>query len=187
MKVTKKDQIIQFYKKGLKIEDIVKKGFAKKYVNQVLKDVKASPPSSQIDNKFNINDVKQLASVLETLQNKSDKINIEINISIRIDGISNSSNNTKDPLLNPVAIFRDVGEDGLKEQLISLQLKDLIKIAKTYTPDLNGKIYKQRNAEVVINYIVERASKLSTVGQVFRTSNKNEKKTYKSDKKGLNL
>lgn len=174
MKVTKKDQIIKLYKKGLEIEDIVKKGFTRKYINQVLKDFKASDSIIEADNKFNINDVKQLASVLEMLENKSDKINVEINISIKIDSTSAASNNTNAPLLNPVNVFRDIGEDGLKEQLMSLQLKDLIKIAKTYTPDLNGRIYKQKNTKVVIDYIVERASNLSKVGQVFRTSSKSE-------------
>ncbi|MTK11590.1 MAG: hypothetical protein F8N39_05715, partial [Clostridiaceae bacterium] len=82
MKVTKKDQIIQLYKEGLGIEDIIKKGFTKKYVNQVLKDLKPSDFIASSNKKFNINDLKQLVSTLETRQNKSDKININIDISI---------------------------------------------------------------------------------------------------------
>lgn len=174
MKVTKKDQIIQLYKEGIEIEGIIKKGFTKKYVNQVLKDLKFSDFVAPSNNKFNVSDVKQLASVLEMLQSKSDKIKININISIKVDSCSDASSNPKTPLLNPVTVFRDVGEDRLKEQLMLLQLEDLIKIAKAYTPDLNGKIYKQKNVNVLIDYIIERASKLSKVGQVFRTVSKSE-------------
>ncbi|MBI6874886.1 hypothetical protein [Clostridium aciditolerans] len=174
MKVTKKDQIIQLYKEGIGIEGIIQKGFTKKYVNQVLKDLKSSDFVTPSNNKFNINDIKQLTSVLEMLQNKSDRINMHINISIKIDSCSDASNDTKIPLLNPVTAFRDVGEDRLKEELMLLQLEDLIKITKAYTPDLNGKIYKQKNVNVIIDYIIERASKLSKVGQVFRTVSKSE-------------
>ncbi|AKA68250.1 MULTISPECIES: hypothetical protein [Clostridium] len=85
MKITKKDQIIQLYKEGLKVEDIVKKGFAKKYVNQVLKFLKISKLPVKSNAKTDINDIKELASLLETLENKSDKINININLSIKVD------------------------------------------------------------------------------------------------------
>lgn len=168
MKVTKKDQIIQLYKEGLGIDDIIKKGFTKKYVNQVLKDLKTTDSVSLHSNNFTISDVKELASILEMLQNKSDKINININIEIKVDSHNATSNNTNTPLLNPVTVFRDIGMDGLKGQLMLLQLEDLIKIVKAYTPDLDGKMYKNKNKDVVIDYIIERASKLSKLGQVFR-------------------
>lgn len=44
-------------------------------------------------------------------------------------------------------------------------------MVKTYILDLNEGIYKQKDVNVVINYIIERASKLSKMGQVFRTAN----------------
>lgn len=168
MKVTKKDQIIQLYKEGLGIEDIVKKGFTKKYINQVLKNLKFTGFVPSPNNNFSTNDIKQLASVLEMLQDKSDKININIKISIKVDTCSASSSIIKAPLLNPVTTFRDIGGDGLKEKLVLLELEALIKIAKAYTPNSDGKIYKQKNPNVVIDYIIERASKLSKLGQVFR-------------------
>lgn len=174
MKDTKKDKIIQLYKEGLAVENIINKGFTKKYVNQVLKDLKSSDFVTSSDNKFNINDIKQLTSIVEMLQSKSDKINININISIKVDSCNDSLKNSKTPLLNPVTVFRDIGGDGLKERLMLLQLKDLLKIVKTYTPDINGKIYKEKNLNVVVDYIVERASKLSKIGQVFRTVSKSE-------------
>ncbi len=172
MRITKKDQIIELHKKGFGIEDIIKKGFTKKYINQVLKNLKDSDSVDSSNNKTTIGHIKELLSILEDLQNKSDKINININISIKVDTCSNTTSNNKAPLLNPVAIFRDIGKDGLKEQLMLLQLEDLLKIIKTYTPDLNGKIYKQKNLNIIIEYIVERASNLSKVGQVFRTVSK---------------
>lgn len=175
MKITKKAQIIQLYKEGLKVEDIVKKGFAKKYVNQVLKFLKIPKiPAKHHDKTTNINSIKELASLLETLENKSDKINISINISIKVDNCNTSSDKSTTSLLNPIAIFKDMGKDGLKKQLISLQLKDLLKIIKEYIPDLDGKIYKQKNSNTVIDYIIESVSKLSKVGPVFKTANNTE-------------
>lgn len=171
MGFTKKDQIIQLYKEGFGVEDIIKKGFTKKYINQVLKAFKG--PDS-VDPKTNIESIKELLSLIENLQDKSDKINVKVNISIKVDGFNTTSSDNESSLLNPVTIFRDIGKDSLKEQLALLPLEDLLKIVKTYTPDLNGKIYKQKNVNTIIDYIIERASSLSKVGQVFRSVSKSE-------------
>lgn len=174
MKNTKKNQIIKFYKDGLDIDNIIKKGFNKKYVKQVLRDFKTSNPDFSSNKKTNIHDIKQLATILEDLQNKYDKFNININISINVSSYNPNSINTNMSLLNPVTAFRDIGAAKLKEQLKLFKLDELIKIAKLYTPDLNGTIYKQKDANVIIEYIAERASKLSKIGQVFRTANIHE-------------
>ncbi|WP_206154880.1 hypothetical protein [Clostridium muellerianum] len=177
MKITKKDQIIQLYKKGLEIESIVKKGFNRKYVNQVLKNIKAQIPTSPHNKEVNINsanDLKQLASILEDLQSKCDNVIVNIDISIKVESCTSSSNDIKIPLLNPITVFRDIGQDRLKEQLKLFKLEDLMKIIKTYIPDLNGKIYKQKNINSVIDYIIESVSKLSKVSQVFKTETKLE-------------
>ncbi|AGY77726.1 hypothetical protein [Clostridium autoethanogenum] len=174
MKITKKYQIIKFYKDGLDIDNIIGKGFNKKYVKQVLRDFKASNFDSSSNNKANVDDIKQLAAILEDLQNKCDKLNININISISVNSCNPNSINTNMPLLNPVTAFRDIGAARLKEQLNLFKLDELIKMIKVYTPDLNGIIYKQKDINVVIEYIVERSSKLSKMGQVFRTASAHE-------------
>lgn len=76
--------------------------------------------------------------------------------------------------LNPVTVIRDIGKDGLREKLLLLKLQDLLTIAKTYTPDLNHKIYKEENVNLIIDYIIERSYTLSKMGQVFRTVSKPE-------------
>jgi hypothetical protein len=83
--------------------------------------------------------------------------------------LSTNSINTNSCLLNPVTLYRDIGADELKKQLMFLELKDLLKIIRTYTPDLNGKIYREKNIVLVIDYIIDRASKLSRIGHVFRS------------------
>lgn len=174
MKITKKNQIIKFYKDGLDIDNIIEKGFNKKYVKQVLRDFKASNFDSSSNKKTNVNDIRQLAEILEDLQNKCDKLNININISISVNSCNADSISSNIPLLNPVTAFRDMGAAKLRKQLKLFKLEQLINMVKVYTPDLNGMIYKQKDINVVIEYIVERASKLSKMGQVFRTTNTHE-------------
>lgn len=72
-------------------------------------------------------------------------------------------------LLNPVTMYRDKGESILREKLELLLIEELIQICKTYTPDMNRTIYRQKNKDKVINYIIERSEKLSRVGQCFKT------------------
>ncbi|EET88949.1 hypothetical protein CcarbDRAFT_0588 [Clostridium carboxidivorans P7] len=168
MKITKKSQIIKFYKDGLDINTIIEKGFNKKYVKQVLRNFEAS------NKKTNVNDIKKLAEILEELQKKCDKLNINVNISISVNSCNPDSISNNIPLLNPVTAFRDMGEAKLRAQLKLFKLEQLINIVKVYTPDLNGRIYRQKDINVVIEYIVERASKLSKMGQVFRTTSTHE-------------
>ena len=61
-----------------------------------------------------------------------------------------------------------MGRDRLKEKLMTLTLKDLVKITRTYTLDLSGRIYRKKDINLIIDYIIDRAISLSKVGQVFR-------------------
>lgn len=168
MKFTKKSQILQLHNEGYGIEDIIGKGFTKKYASQVLKEVTTSKRTVTSTHKTKMNDIKQLVSTVEYLQNKYDHLNLNINISIKFDGYNNISNESKTLLLNPVTTFRDIGKVALKEKLLTIPINDLIKIAKTYTPDLSGIIYRKKDVALIVDYIVQRATNLSTVGQVFR-------------------
>ena len=174
MAITKKSQILQLHNEGYGSNDIIQKGFTKKYVTQVLKEVTNPTFPIAFTNKPKTDDLNQLISTVEYLQNKYDKLTININISIKVDGYNSVSTENKSPLLNPVTTFRDIGKDALKEKLITFPLKDLVKIAKTYTPDLSGKIYRKKDMALIIDYIVERATNLSKMGQVFRNVCKQE-------------
>lgn len=168
MIITKKAQILQLYNDGYKANDIINKGFTKKYVSQVLKEFVNSTPTTTFASVLRIDALKELVSTVEHLQNKYDGLNININISIKVDGYNKFPTENKSALLNPISTFRDIGTHALKEKLVPLSLKDLIKIAKTFTPDLSGKIYRRKDVTPIIDYIVERATNLSKVGQVFR-------------------
>ncbi|MGH4052830.1 MAG: hypothetical protein ACREVX_16130 [Clostridium sp.] len=168
MIITKKAQILQLYNDGYKSDDIIKKGFTKKYVSQVLKDVTNTDPATTLANASTINSLKELVSTVEYLQNKYDGLNINISISIKVDSYNDIPIENKSELFNPVTTFRDIGTNALKEKLMPLSLKNLVKIAKTYTPDLSCKIYRKKDILLIVDYIVERATNLSRVGQVFR-------------------
>lgn len=168
MKLTKKSQILQLHNEGYGIDDIIEKGFTKKYTSQVLKEVTTSNLTVTSIGKAKMDDVNQLISIVEYLQNKYDNLNLNINISIKFDGYNNISNECKPLLLNPVTTFRDIGKVALKEKLLTLPINDLIKIAKTYTPDLSGIIYRKKDVALIIDYILNRANSLSKVGQLFR-------------------
>ncbi|MBU3161625.1 hypothetical protein KPL37_18165 [Clostridium frigoris] len=171
MAITKKSQILQLHNEGYGIDDIIGKGFTKKYASQVLKEVTNSKPTVTSTHKTKMNYIKQLVSTVEYLQNKYDHLNLNINISIKFDGYNNISSESKILLLNPVTTFRDIGKVALKEKLLALPINDLIKIAKTYTPDLSGIIYRKRDVALIVDYIIERSTNLSKLGQVFRDTN----------------
>lgn len=177
MSITKKDQILQLHKDGYKIEDIVNRGFSKKYVAQVLRNATTPASPTTTNNKTSINEIQQMISLLECLKSKSSELDMEINISIKINNKNTKTKNTtskkinshdQTPLLNPVTAIREIGDIGLREKLLLLDAKDLISIIKAYVPDINRKIYKEKNINLIIDYIIERSSSLSKVGQVFR-------------------
>jgi len=72
--------------------------------------------------------------------------------------------------LNSTVIYREKGAEGLRKDLKELELSELKIIIKTYCPDFNGTMYrkKDKDKQIVIDYIVERSSKLSKSGQCFR-------------------
>lgn len=78
-------------------------------------------------------------------------------------------------LLNPVVTYRIDGEQGLRKKLELIELAELKKITRTYTPDCNGVIYRLKDTNKIIDYIIERAEKLSCLGQCFRQLDEEDK------------
>ncbi|GKU24488.1 hypothetical protein [Clostridium folliculivorans] len=179
-------------------------------VEEVPTEIEAPPEESN-----NSSSLKEVITLLQSLEEASAQVDISLNISVKIDidntiktgesahrdCITNASEYDKNTasetvkncscptepdtvcnplseensLLNPVAALRALGEGGLKDKLSSLNPKDLINIIRTYTPDLTGKVYRKRNKNAIIEYIVEKSSSLSKLGQVFREVDKENK------------
>lgn len=171
----------------------------------VLEETPTEVETSQEEVK-NSSSLREVITLLESLEKASAKVDISLNISVKID-IDNTietgtSNNThcnnpskaesncncspetatvnnclceEDSLLNPVDALSALGEGGLKDKLASLNPKELINIIKTYTPDLTGKVYRKRNKNAIIEYILEKSSSLSKLGQVFKETDKDNK------------
>ena len=119
--------------------------------------------------------VSDLMKVLLLLQNNDQLLNrldIEVKICI-IDNKCKNDDRQKEiydiDKLNPIEIYRDKGKDGLKNILYNYDIVILKEIARRYTPDARGYVYKWMNNEKIINYIVERAENLSDKGSVFIT------------------
>ena len=72
--------------------------------------------------------------------------------------------------LNSTVTYREKGADELRKELAELELSELKIIIKKYCPDFNGTMYrkKDKDKQIVIDYIVERSSNLSKSGQCFR-------------------
>ena len=66
-------------------------------------------------------------------------------------------------------LTQDKGKEQLSSILHKYDITVLKEIARRYTPDSRGYVYKWTDADKVINYIVERAENLSTKGSVFVT------------------
>jgi uncharacterized protein with PIN domain len=77
----------------------------------------------------------------------------------------------KQAKLNSTVVYREKGEQGLRKDLVALELDELKTIIRTYCPDCNGTIYrkKDKDKQIVIDYIIERSKKLSCIGQCFRS------------------
>ncbi|WP_205694224.1 hypothetical protein [Clostridium manihotivorum] len=103
MKISKKDDILKLYEEGFNIEEIVEKGYGKKYVKQVLKKAILCEPipeenlplcpepelesgipesiNSNISNQEAIDQIKEILQLLEDAETNS--VNIDISISIQ--------------------------------------------------------------------------------------------------------
>lgn len=71
-------------------------------------------------------------------------------------------------LLNPVVMYRVDGEKWLRQELNKIDLGKLIEITVRYTPDFEKEIYKSKNKDDIINFIVRRSEYLSSLGWCFR-------------------
>jgi hypothetical protein len=80
----------------------------------------------------------------------------------------NKKNKVERKLLNPVIMYRTDGEKWLRQELEKIELSELVEITVTYTPDFEKEIYKSKDKNEVIDFIVRRSEYLSSLGCCFR-------------------
>ena len=191
---TKKDEIIQFLLKGKSIDEIIELGNNKKYVKEVLREYNKRQ-SVKIDeivdginniklvNKNNENNDIELkkrhllgiVNLLNSFINNEEYLEyLKIDIKISLDGQkgSNVLNSKKINTINPIDIYRREGREKLNIILESMDIVLLKEIARQYTPDLRGYVYKWNDKNKVVNYILQRTATLSDKGSVFISDEK---------------
>lgn len=116
-----------------------------------------------------------LIKVLELLKDNNQllsSINIEVKICVdesKLESKMNQERSNAIDILNPIEIYRDKGEEILRDILHDYDIAALKEIARRYTPDSRGYVYKWMDIERIINYIIERTESLSKKGSVFVT------------------
>ena len=116
-----------------------------------------------------------LMRVLQFLENNEQLLNsINLEVKICIGDSKQTSRGSGNEIhdidgLNPIEIYRDKGEEKLSNILHQYDIAVLKEIARRYTPDSRGYVYKWMDIDKIINFIIERAEKLSKKGSVFVT------------------
>ena len=125
--------------------------------------------------KNNRQTVLDLMRVLQFLENNEQLLNsINLEVKICIGDSKQTSRGSGNEIhdidgLNPIEIYRDKGEEKLSNILHQYDIAVLKEIARRYTPDSRGYVYKWMDIDKIINFIIERAEKLSKKGSVFVT------------------
>ena len=71
--------------------------------------------------------------------------------------------------VNPIVVYREKGEEGVRKLLNDIDNENIIHIIRAYMPDMTRNIYRSKDREKLIKYVVYRASKLAEKGSVFMT------------------
>jgi hypothetical protein len=122
--------------------------------------------------------LNQALKILNFVKDNEQFLNyIKLDINISITDIEKNQKTetpkTKDTngvKINPIEIYRNSGEIALRELLNSFDIDQLKDIARQYTPDARGYVYKWNDNNKIIDYIVERSISLSEKGSVFVTN-----------------
>lgn len=142
-------------------------------VNQVEQPVETSTENLKISY---LNDIEKIESFIQLIKNNieyMDSIQVNFNISFKFSkGLENDflklkEQKNREPKLNPIEIYRENGEHKLKEILNGLEIEDMKDIIRKYLPDPRGYVYKWKEKDKVIEYILERTPKLAEKGNVF--------------------
>ncbi|MEY8001918.1 hypothetical protein AB8U03_17340 [Clostridium sp. Mt-5] len=151
-----------------------------KDIKELLKEHSSvNKKESSGDDKFLLKkqQLNQALKILNFLKNNEQVLNcIQLDINITITNIQKNQKSVNVKLkgtnnfkINPIEIYRNNGEVTLRELLNSFNLEQLKYIARQYTPDARGYVYKWSDSNKIIDYIVERSTYLSEKGSVFVT------------------
>lgn len=118
-----------------------------------------------------LSDLLKILEMIKSNQQLLDKVNLEVKICIGdFEEDKNRTTVTRNDIvdkINPIEIYREKGRVELKAILQDYDITTLKEIAKRYTPDSRGYVYKWMDVERIIGYIVERSDSLSKKGSVF--------------------
>lgn len=203
---SKKDEILKMLEIGISLEEILEKGYNKKYTKEVIRKYKKNlnknknNQESEVKQEDIVKEIKEIRLIIEELQKSKVVINSkvpdaydklrqikdliecilnqktyidDINIEFKI-FIGNKEVGTKDLevyKINPIELYRKAGENTLRSVLDTIPIDGLKEIAKQYTPDARGYVYKWTDSKKIIDYMVERAIALSQKGNVFISHN----------------
>jgi hypothetical protein len=71
-------------------------------------------------------------------------------------------------VVDPVAVFSDHGEEGLRRQLKPLTLDELLDIVADFAMDPSKLVMKWKSLERIIEHIIDNARRRSVKGDAFR-------------------
>lgn len=217
--MSKKGEIINLINQGESVENIVQRGFNKKYVYEIIRDLKkkgiSSDDNSKTDNSVSwnhsldsfdiknetlfteelqknsfkdanykeykissVNDLNKIQNFIKNIKKYSSYIqNIEVSIKVDLNFSHAYTKEDleqkeevkiiKEPKFNPIETYRKGGEEELLALLKELEVEDMKDIIRKYLPDPRGYVYKWKDVEKIINYIIQRTSKLAVKGNVF--------------------
>ena len=118
-----------------------------------------------------LSDLLKILEMIKSNQQLLDKVNFEVKICIGdFEEDKSRATVTRNDIvdkINPIEIYREKGGVELKAILHTYDITTLKEIAKRYTPDSRGYVYKWMDVEKIISYIVERSDSLSKKGSVF--------------------
>lgn len=118
-----------------------------------------------------LSDLLKILEMIKSNQQLLDKVNLEVKICIgAFEEDKSRTTVTRNDIvdkINPIEIYREKGRVELKAILQNYDITTLKEIAKRYTPDSRGYVYKWMDVERIISYIVERSDSLSKKGSVF--------------------
>lgn len=124
------------------------------------------------NNRQTLLDLTKVLELLKSNEQLINRISIEVEICIddsKLESKINQEESDDIDIPNPIEMYRDKGKEALRDILHDYDIIVLKEIARRYTPDSRGYVYKWMDIERIINYIIERTESLSKKGNVFVT------------------
>lgn len=169
--MSKKSQILELFKEGKTVDEIVALGFEKKYIKKIIRANEKENNLAQReeiheeiseDLGFEFDDSKdtiecevlntsreELKEVMNFLNRNTDKIK-EINLNVIL-----GESEEKD-IYNPIKEIECVGKEKVREYLLTLTVEELREIIKEYIVDIEKSTNRLRVKNKIVDCILER-------------------------------